>query len=108
MSGPRRVAGDVPAFAAEGVHQLDRSFDQLGGLFDFFDRFRSVRPRDHHAIAADRSIAADFVAQLFAVPIEKPNHQGGQNTTLAAWRCHGKMGTYEVFSRWCSLAVASV
>src|ERR1043165_8851532 len=45
-------SGDFPAVAAQRVHQLHRSFDELGRLVDFFHSLASIRPRGDDTIAA--------------------------------------------------------
>src|SRR6266566_4448939 len=66
---------DFPAVPAQRVHQLHGTFDEFSRLVDLFDRLSPIRPRNDDAVASAGAISADFVAQLLAVAIEKPNHR---------------------------------
>ncbi len=66
-------SGDLPAVAPEGIHELNRSFDQRGRLINFFDGFAAVGLRDHDPITS-AALVLDLVAQLLAIAVEKPDH----------------------------------
>src|SRR5205814_5061208 len=76
---------------------------------DFLDGLRSIRTSNHHSIpSAGRSVAADFVAKLFAVAIEKPNHGLSHHTTKDHLQGMHEYCDYFAFRRRCSLAVPTV
>ena len=47
---------------------------------DQFHRFAAVGMGDDHPVAAFSAVVADFVAELLAIAIEKPNHAAVENS----------------------------
>src|SRR4029077_13752058 len=86
--GPRTIScrecatlRDLPALAAQRVHQLDGALDERGRLVDFLNQFGAIGLSDHDAIVPIGTVPTDFVAELFAVAVEKPNHEVTQRTS---------------------------
>src|SRR5438552_15517169 len=92
--------GDVPTVAAEGVHQFHGTLDELGRLVHFFDRFAAVRVGDDDFIVAVGTVVADFVAELLAVFVEKPDHADFKPTTRTERSLRTKLHwSSELFTR---------
>src|SRR3989449_8964557 len=92
-------SGDFPAVAAEGIHQLDRALDELGGLVDFFHRLAAVGTGNDDAIAPRQSVVTDLIAELLAVAIEKPDHSDQQRYNKPGRDRNGTIVPFEFFVR---------
>jgi hypothetical protein len=69
------TSADAPTFGAKVVHQFNGTFDEVGGLIEFFDRLGSIRACDHETITPGVAVVADLVPQAIAVSVEEPNHR---------------------------------
>ena len=88
-----------PSPRSEFISCTDRSMSSVGSSTSSTDS-RAVGVRDDHAVASGGAVVADFVAELLAVAIEKPDHPLDNNIPSNRALVRGQLSQ----RRSCSLA----